>query len=103
MLYDEIDEESGKTIKNMIKITSEYVEVTKRGGISSKLCFQEEKSYQQFTVRCLVNSLWKSKTDAVMLDESDEVIEATVKYELFINGSSVSTNNIVIKVENKVK
>ena len=32
-----------------------------------------------------------------------EVIEETVKYELFINGSSVSTNNIVIKVENKVK
>ena len=50
-----------------------------------------------------MNSLWKQKADAVMLDESDEVIEATVKYELFINGSSVSTNNIVIKVENKVK
>ena len=47
--------------------------------------------------------LMETKTDAVMLDESDEVIEATVKYELFINGSSVSTNNIVIKVENKVK
>lgn len=103
MLYDEIDEESGKTIKNMIKITSEYVEVTKRGGISSKLCFQEEKSYQSIYSTMFGEFLMETKTDAVMLDESDEVIEATVKYELFINGSSVSTNNIVIKVENKVK
>ena len=101
--YDEIDEESGKTIKNMIKITSEYVEVTKRGGISSKLCFQEEKSYQSIYSTMFGEFLMETKTDAVMLDESDEVIEATVKYELFINGSSVSTNNIVIKVENKVK
>ena len=96
-------EESGKTIKNMIKITSEYVEVTKRGGISSKLCFQEEKSYQSIYSTMFGEFLMETKTDAVMLDESDEVIEATVKYELFINGSSVSTNNIVIKVENKVK
>ena len=76
LLYDEIDEESGKTIKNMIKITSEYVEVTKRGGISSKLCFQEEKSYQSIYSTMFGEFLMETKTDAVMLDESDEVIEA---------------------------
>ena len=70
---------------------------------SSKLCFQEEKSYQSIYSTMFGEFLMETKTDAVMLDESDEVIEATVKYELFINGSSVSTNNIVIKVENKVK
>lgn len=103
LLFEEVEEESGASVKNIIKLSPQYVEVTKKGTINSKLCFEKKKSYQSIYSTMFGEFLMETKTDDVILKEDEDSIDATIKYELFINGESMSTNNIVINVKNKIK
>lgn len=102
LVYEEVEEESGASVKNIIKISPQYVEVIKKGTINSKLCFEKKKMYQSIYSTVFGEFLMETRTDDVIVTEEKDAISATIKYELFVNGESMSTNNIVIKVKSKV-
>lgn len=101
ILYDEVVEGQAIVDKNMIKIGPDKVEVTKRGGSSVQMVFEEGKKtmtnyhtpYGTIYMGVDVFSIEKKITDCL--------IELYIVYQLELNYEPVATCTLRLKVISK--
>lgn len=98
VLYDEIDEESGIKIKNTIKFSDEYAEVSRKGDISGKLIFTKGDNNQSLYSTPYGDLLMEIVTRDIQVNQNDQNIKLNIDYEIFANNSKVSDNEIQIEI-----
>ena len=104
ILYEEIHEEGEREngiSKNLLKISPDYIELTKKGYANVNMIFEKDKktmTYYQTPFGNLLIGLYT--TNISVVEEKEEMI-ATIDYSLDINYDYVSDCNIKIKVSNR--
>lgn len=99
--YEEVIEGFDKTVGNMIKITDDCVEVSKRGVISNHMIFNIDEKVQTSyespfgTINLVIN------TDMLKIEETEKLLHVELKYSLEYDGQKISTNTITINVTPK--
>lgn len=98
LLFEEIDEESGRTTKNVLKYRDHVLELTKKGMINVHMVFEEHKknvtSYQTPFGDIMVG------IDAAMVEfeETQEKLCIIVDYALDINYERLADCQIRIEI-----
>ncbi|MBE6015052.1 MAG: DUF1934 domain-containing protein [Lachnospiraceae bacterium] len=101
VVYEEVVEGMEKKIKNVIKITPEYLEVTKRGLTNTHMMFELDKKnvsvystpFGEMTVGILAKD--------IALTEADHSLSVKVEYELDMNYEHLADCTINIGVESR--
>ncbi len=99
LLFDEQPEDNGPITKNIVKMTEEHFEMTKKGGSNSFMQFRPGQ--QTSTIYCTpVGDIQMDVlTHDMSLIETAEEISANVKYALSINAQFVSECEVKVKVQ----
>lgn len=99
LFYEEIDEETKVETKNSIKFDNETVEITKKGGVNSKLSFNVGKLSQALYSTPFGDLLIETETENIEIEEVEEEIVLKIKYKLFINNDKVSDSEIELLIK----
>ena len=96
--YEEADED-GKITKNRIKITPDYIEMTKQGGITTQMLFAiGQKQYTCYATPFGDLTLGVT-TKMINLAEDEQQISAELRYDLEVNGAHMSECELDINVK----
>ena len=95
--YEEVSED-GETIKNLLKFDSSFLEITKKGALTSVMHFEQGKEYitdyntpfGMLTVRTYTKQF-------SLLDEQHK-IKILTKYDMEINNTHTEECEIVIEI-----
>ena len=101
VVYEEAIDGKTETVKNMVKLSKDCVEVTKKGSARIHMIFEKNKKNISYYYTPFGNLQIGIDTQIIELDESDENIRAKVDYALEINSEHVSNCHIVIDVKEK--
>lgn len=96
-LYDEVAENDIKT-NNIIKFNKDFMEVTRKGAVNTRLKFalnETNQSLYSTPMGDLLIEIWTKKID---LQERGNDVNLLVDYELFVDGDKVSDNNIEVEI-----
>jgi uncharacterized beta-barrel protein YwiB (DUF1934 family) len=101
ILFEELLEGISQPVKNRIKIKEGYLEVQKRGSVSTNLIFTPGKAqcgtyevpYGSFCVTICTTGIWFS--------EKEDQMEVKASYELIINGEHFADCDIQVRVESR--
>ena len=97
ILYDELSEDN-EVVKNVIKIGPKSVELTRKGGQSSHMVFEEGKenlSYYDTPFGSLLMGVNTSNIDWI---EEEEQMHLKVDYDLSMNSDHVSKCKIDVNI-----
>ena len=97
ILYDELSEDN-EIVKNVIKIGPKSVELTRKGGQSSHMVFEEGKenlSYYDTPFGSLLMGVNTSNIDWI---EEEEQMHLKVDYDLSMNSDHVSKCKIDVNI-----
>ncbi|MCR5108243.1 MAG: DUF1934 domain-containing protein [Lachnospiraceae bacterium] len=97
--YYETDEETKEVIHNLIKLDGSHMEHTKRGMTDTVLRFEEEKEHETVYRTPYGELIMKVKTYKYEFENDRDAICANIEYELYLNGSSFGTRNIMIEIK----
>lgn len=98
IFFEELLEGISQPVKNTIKIKDRYLEVQKRGAVTTNLIFEEGKT-QSSTYHIPYGSfLITTHTTGVRLHEEEELLEVAAAYRLNINGQHCADCDIQVKV-----
>lgn len=99
VFYDEHSDKDEAVTKNSVKFHEGHFEMTKKGGQTSYLLFQEGKKTS--TVYHTIAGPLQIDSTTFLLDiqESEDEIIVTVKYALDINYNYVSECQVIFKVQ----
>lgn len=96
--YEEADDD-GKMTKNRIKITSESIEMTKQGGINTRMVFVTgQKQYTCYATPFGEMTLGIT-TKKIGLKEEEQQLAISLFYDLEINGTPMSECELNIEVK----
>ena len=101
VLYEEVNEDSRDVTKNVIKIGTNIMEVTRKGPASVHMMFEEGKQTVSYYYTPFGNLLIGIDAKSVSVEESENEIVARVKYGLDINYDHVAECNITVRVLSK--
>lgn len=99
VFYEEQPEENGERIKNRIRFFDGHFEMTKKGGQTSFLMFEENKKTSMVYNTIAGPLQIDSTTHLLTIEESEEEILVNVKYALDINYDFISECSVVLKVQ----
>jgi len=101
ILYDEIADDTKAIIKNTVKITSNSMEVIKRGSTSTHMVFQKNEK----NVSCYQTPFGELMvgigTNEICIEETEDLLKAAVSYSLDINYEHISNCSIAVEVKPK--
>lgn len=104
VFYEEITEldnqESGIS-KARLKLSPDYIELTKKGFNNVSMIFEKDKKTMTYYQTPYGELLIGIQTTDIRLEEQEKEILVSIDYSLDINYSHVSDCNIVIKVVNR--
>ncbi len=98
LLYEDMDEEFDKLTKNTIKFDNDWVEVTRKGVVSSKLVFRKGENNQSIYYTPFGDMLMEVYTKDIELKEKEKNINLKIDYTLAVNSAKLSDNRICINV-----
>lgn len=101
VLYDEAVDGQIESIKNIVKMSPECVEVTKKGPASIHMVFEKNKKNVTYYYTPFGSLNIGIDTHKIDLIETDNNIRAEVDYALDINYEHVANCHIVIDVKEK--
>lgn len=101
LIYDEVTEGFTQSTKNIIKVTNDYMELTKKGVVNVHMLF--EKRQKNNTYYYTPYGSLQIGIDATSVDvfETEERIHIDASYALEINCEHVADCNITIDVKPK--
>lgn len=98
--FEELTED-GAEIKNLIRITADQVEMTKRGVINSEMVFD----INQKTELCYQTSYgtlyFEAQTSKITVTEEPYELKVLLEYCLFSKGELISENHTTIKLHSR--
>ena len=96
--YEEADED-GKITKNRIKITTDSIEMTKQGGITTQMIFTKgQKQYACYATPFGELTLGMT-TKKIAVTEENMKLFAELRYDLEVNGAHMSECELDIEVK----
>lgn len=101
VLYDEVMEGSTEITKNVIKIGTDSMEVTRKGSASVHMVFEKDKKNVSYYRTPFGNLLIGIDAKSIQMDESDLDINVKVNYGLEINYEHVAECHITVDVKSK--
>ena len=96
-LYEDVEEGQTKVTKNMIKVSKDYMELTKKGIVNVHMVFEKNKknvTYYHTPYGSLLIGIDAYRVD--IAEEEDEIV-VEVEYELEINNEHVADCHIRLK------
>lgn len=102
LLYDEVVEgQVEEPVKNVIKIGTDILEVTKKGPLSVHMVFEKNKKNITYYTTPFGSLLIGIEASNIEVEESEEEIRASVDYKLDMNYEFVANSHIEIIVKPK--
>ena len=97
--YDELDENSEKVVKNLLKISENEVELVSRGSKSSHMYFAKGKKNYSFYRTPFGEMNVAVDTYSMDFREEEDCLEITLEYGLEVNREHVSECAVKICIE----
>lgn len=101
LLYDEVMEGTTDITKNIIKFAPDYMELTRKGPVSTHMMFEKEKQNVTYYYTPYGSILMGIDTKHVKLNVMEEQILIDVQYVLDMNYDKVADCRIQMKVTPK--
>lgn len=98
IVYEDIDEDNGQKTKNMIKVSSESIEVKKKGYINAHMLFEKDKTKKSHYSTPFGDLIVEINANDIEIMEEEKKIEIRVGYALLINAQPTSNCEIHISV-----
>lgn len=101
VLYDEVMEGTTEVTKNVIKIGTDFMEVTRKGPATAHMMFERDKKTVSYYYTPFGNLLIGIDAKDIRMEESDLDINVKVQYGLEINYEHVADCHITVEVKSK--
>ncbi len=101
VLYDEVMEGSTEVTKNVIKIGTDSMEVTRKGPANVHMVFEKDKKNVSYYYTPFGNLLIGIDAKSIQVEESELDINVKIRYGLEINYEHVSDCHITVDVKSK--
>ena len=101
VLYEEVMEGSTEVTKNVIKIGTDSMEVTRKGPANVHMVFEKEKKNVSYYYTPFGNLLIGIDAKSIQVDETDMDINVKVNYNLEINYEHVANCHITVDIKSK--
>lgn len=98
VLYDEVIEGFDQITKNMIKFKAGYLNVSKKGVLTSNMEFDLEKKTENRYVTPYGDMLMEIRTKELSMTETEEEIRVTADYILDADGRFLADCHIQIEI-----
>ena len=101
VLYEEVMEGTTDVTKNVIKIGTDSMEVTRKGPATVHMVFEKDKKNVSYYYTPFGNLLIGIDAKTIQVDESEMDINVKVNYGLEINYEHVADCHITVDVKSK--
>ena len=101
--YDEIMEEDGEKIRNLLKFNDRQFTVIRRGSMESTMTFEKGKKHRSLYRTTFGNLEIGTFATRLLILKSDEKIRIEADYNLELNGSHAAENRIAITIQSVKK
>lgn len=101
ILYDEVSEGLGETIKNTIKVHPGSMDIIKKGSSDVHMTFEKNKKNMTCYATPVGDLMIGISTNQISVEEQEDLLRIAVEYSLDINYEHVSECNIVVAVRPK--
>lgn len=102
ILFEEVLEGAGETIKNRIKISgTDSVEIIKSGAANSHMVFERNKKNLTYYQTPMGQMLIGVNTKDMTVDVDDDRIGVQISYELDVNYEPMADCNVRMKITSK--
>lgn len=95
-LYEEVQEGTSETTKNIIKVTDDYMELTKKGVVNVHMIFERNKKNVTYYYTPYGSLLVGIDAYRVEVHEEESKMEVEVEYALEINNEHLANCRIKI-------
>lgn len=99
--YDEPAETEGAVIKNMIKISPNRIEITKKGAVSSQMYFDLDQNTEAIYQTPYGDLCFQIRTSTIFLEATENSILVKLEYSLYTEDSLLSDHRTVILIQAK--
>ncbi|MBO5070715.1 MAG: DUF1934 domain-containing protein [Roseburia sp.] len=101
ILYDEVQEGTADTTKNIIKLGTDMLDVTKRGVSNTHMLFEKDKKNMSYYYTPFGSVLVGIDAKKIDVRESEDSINVLVDYELEINYEHMADCKITMDIRSK--
>ena len=98
ILYDEVMEGFEGTVRNVIKVSPESVDIIKQGAASTRMQFEKNKKNLSCYTTPLGDLMIGIQANRISIDEGQDHLKINVEYSLDINYQHASDCNISVSV-----
>lgn len=99
ILYDEVMEGFEGTVRNVIKVSPESVDIIKQGAASARMQFEKNKKNLSCYTTPLGDLMIGIQANRISIDEGQDHLKINVEYSLDINYQHASDCNISVSVQ----
>lgn len=97
--YVRYDEDEGTdTVRSMIKLRPDCMEIVKKGAVNTTMIFQQGKNTLASYMTPAGELFMEIRTGRLEVYKDNGTLEAETEYSLMINGQHVSDNRIAVRV-----
>jgi uncharacterized beta-barrel protein YwiB (DUF1934 family) len=101
ILYDELMEETGETIKNRITLREGRMEIMKKGAVNTTMTFERNQKNTTLYNTPMGSMFAGIQVRNMVVKEQEQQLEIKVDYELELNYEHVADASIQISVMDK--
>lgn len=98
IIYEELDEETGSAVKNLIKLDAGCMELQKKGPMSGKMIFEYGKKNASWYGTPFGNMLAGIEVTDMEMREQEKLIEIDIDYILEVNYEHVADSRIQLRI-----
>ena len=99
ILYDEVMEVFEGTVRNVIKVSPESVDIIKQGAASTRMQFEKNKKNLSCYTTPLGDLMIGIQANRISIDEGQDHLKINVEYSLDINYQHAADCNISVSVQ----
>ena len=98
VLFEETVEGSGESINSRIKLAGERMEVCQKGAVNSQLVFERNRKNESWYGTPYGNMLAGIRVKDMKMEESEDIIKASVDYSLELNYEHMADCSLQVKI-----
>lgn len=101
VVYDEVMEGFEETTKNIIKVSEDSVDITKKGVSNVHMVFEKNKKNVTYYYTPFGSLLIGIDAKKLKVAETEENIDVTINYDLDVNYEFLANCNITLNIKSK--
>lgn len=101
LIYDEVVEEGGATVRNTIKVGNGSVDIIKSGAVRNHMVFEEGKNHIGCYATPFGQMMMAVTTERIQVEEEENRLAVQVDYSLEINYEQVSRCHVNIEASSR--